>query len=441
MKTVLLIDDNREFRGIVSDWLKEHEWNVLEADDGEIGLQLALRHHPHAILCDLLMPRCNGFQFCRTFRSQEEHADGTAIIVTTGSGYATDRMNALEAGADEYLVKPINFTNLARVLDRFTDGGTTFRPAQVVTTDKRTKVKFWGVRGSIAAPGESTVFYGGNTSCIEVRVNNEIIILDAGTGIRPLGLSLDKEFKNRPVDINILITHTHWDHIQGFPFFMPAYNSQNRITIYGFEGARRGLQATLSSQMESPYFPISMQQMPGHVAIEELRDLEFKINSVPVRAHFLNHPGVCMGYRLQTDAGDVCYLPDVELFQRLRAEMEKESRVVSKEDREFAHEQDTKLLEFIKDCEVLILDSQYDAAEYPSHVGWGHSCMEDSVAFAIKANAKRLFLFHHDPDHTDEHVSRMVARARQMVAHHQSSLVVEAAREGCEVVLDKLLNA
>jgi len=441
MKTVLLIDDNREFRGVVSEWLKEHEWNVLEADDGEVGLQLALRHHPQAILCDLLMPRCNGFQFCRTFRAQEDHATGTAIIVTTGSGYATDRMNALEAGADEYIVKPINFTNLARVLDRFTDGTSTLRLPPVVATDKRTKIKFWGVRGSIAAPGANTVFYGGNTSCIELRVNNSIIILDAGTGIRPLGLALDHEFKGKPIDLNILVTHTHWDHIQGFPFFTPAYNSQNRITIYGFEGARRGLQATLSSQMESPYFPISMQQMPGHVTIEELRDLDFKINSVPVRAHFLNHPGVCMGYRIHSDAGDVCYLPDVELFQRLRAEMEKESRVISKEDREFAHEQDTKLLEFIKDCEVLIIDSQYDATEYPAHVGWGHSCMEDSVAFAIKANAKRLFLFHHDPDHTDEQISRMVARARQMVAHHQSPLVVEAAREGCEVVLDKLVTA
>ncbi|MGZ5565709.1 MAG: response regulator, partial [Limisphaerales bacterium] len=207
MKTVLLIDDNREFRGVVSEWLKEHDWNVLEADDGEVGLQLALRHHPQAILCDLLMPRCNGFQFCRTFRSQEDHATGTAIIVTTGSGYATDRTNALEAGADDYIVKPINFTNLARVLDRFTDGVSSARPAPIVTTDTRTKLKFWGVRGSIAAPGPNTVFYGGNTSCIELRVNNNIIILDAGTGIRPLGLALDREFKNRPVDINILITH------------------------------------------------------------------------------------------------------------------------------------------------------------------------------------------------------------------------------------------
>jgi phosphoribosyl 1,2-cyclic phosphodiesterase/CheY-like chemotaxis protein len=440
MNTVLIIDDNRQHRGIVSEWLKNHGWEVLEADDGEAGLQLALRHHPQAVLCDLLMPRCNGFQFCRSFREKEDRHLGTTIIITTGSGYATDRMNALEAGADEYLIKPVNFANLERILNQLNESATRTVPRGNGHTDPRTHLRFWGVRGSIAVPGPGTVFYGGNTSCIEVRVNGQIIVLDAGTGIRPLGLALNREFKEQPIDLSVLITHTHWDHIQGFPFFSPAYNPNNRITIYGFEGARRGLQNTISSQMESPYFPISMQQMPGHIVIEELRDLEFNLNSVPIRAHFLNHPGVCMGYRICSDAGDICYLPDVELFQRLRSEMEKETKVISADDRKFAEDQDAKLLDFIRDAEVLILDSQYDATEYPSHVGWGHSCVEDSVAFAMKSNVKRLFLFHHDPDHTDEQISRMVARARQMVSQHHSTLVVEAAREGCEVVLDKLVK-
>src|SRR5207248_2856060 len=133
---------------------------------------------------------------------------------------------------------------------------------------------------------------------------------------------------------------------------------------FGFEGARQGLQSTLSSQMESPYFPVSMRQMPGHVTITELQDLRFQINGVPVQAQFLNHPGICTGYRICTPAGDISYLPDVELFQRLRAELEKETHIISLAEREFAHQQDQKLIEFIRGSEVLILDAQYDAEEY-----------------------------------------------------------------------------
>jgi phosphoribosyl 1,2-cyclic phosphodiesterase len=297
------------------------------------------------------------------------------------------------------------------------------------------RLKFWGVRGSIPSPGPETVFYGGNTSCVEVRVGSDIIVLDAGSGLRPLGLALVKEFKEQPMHLNLLITHTHWDHIQGFPFFLPAYNPKNNVTIYGFEGASQGLRNTLSDQMESPYFPISMQQMPGHIAIRELRDLNFNINQVSVRAHFLNHPGSCTGYRLFTPGGSISYLPDIELFHRLRDRWNTETILVPPTERETTPPEDRALIEFIRDSDVLIMDSQYDAAEYEKHVGWGHSCVEDCVAFALHANVKRLFLFHHDPDHTDEQISRMVARARQMAARRRSSLMVEAAREGYELIL------
>ena len=288
------------------------------------------------------------------------------------------------------------------------------------------RLKFWGVRGSIPTPGPETVYYGGNTPCVELRVGSEIIILDAGTGIRPLGRALTAEFGKQPICLSVLITHTHWDHIQGFPFFTPAYDPQNRITLVGFEGARQGVRGALSSQMESPYFPITMYQLPGDISIQEVHGKDSKVGSVPVRAQFLNHPGACTGYRLSTPAGDVAYLPDVELCRRLPGDPPPA-----------AAEQDHKVIEFVRDSEVLILDSQYTAAEYQQHIGWGHSCFEDSVAVALKAGVKRLFLFHHDSDHADAEVSQILERARQIAVRGGSPLLIEAAREGFELVLTK----
>lgn len=304
-----------------------------------------------------------------------------------------------------------------------------------------TRLKFWGVRGSIATPGPDTVLYGGNTSCVEIRVNSEIFILDAGTGIRRLGLSLAQEFKDRPMRLNILISHTHWDHIQGFPFFLPAYDQKNSINIYGFKGARQGLENTLSSQMENPYFPISMEQMPGNICIKEIQEVNFQVEGVPIKGQFVSHPGLCTGYRLHTPGGSIIYIPDVELFHRLRARWVRETDTVTQILRRTDPEEDRNMIDFIRDAEVVILDSQYSAAEYEGHVGWGHSCVEDTVAFALHANVKRLFLFHHDPDHSDAQITELVARARQMVAFLGHRLVVDAAREGQEIILPPLVAA
>ncbi|MEO5803440.1 MAG: response regulator [Verrucomicrobiota bacterium] len=437
MKTILLVDDDHSFRDVIAQWLAESGWHVLQAEDGELGLQLALEHRPQVVLCDLLMPRCNGFQFCRLLRGHKDRLPRTKIIVTTGSGYATDRLNALEAGADEYLVKPLApdelKTMLARMINEKPPTENVVKDRSAPGSPQPTRLKFWGVRGSIPTPGAGTVFYGGNTSCIEIRADDEIIILDAGTGIRPLGVELDAEFKNEPTHLTLLISHTHWDHIQGFPFFLPAYNPKNKIRILGFEGAREGLENILSAQMESSYFPISMRELPSHIVIEELKEVNFNIGKIRVEAEFLNHPGICTGYRIFTSSGSISYLTDVELFQRMRAN---NLQPLSNEEQAFARQQDERLARFAHKSDVLILDAQYDAAEYETHVGWGHSCMEDSVAFALGAKVKRLFLFHHDPEHNDDKISRLVARARQLVEEKGSNLIVEAAREGFEVILE-----
>jgi phosphoribosyl 1,2-cyclic phosphodiesterase len=296
------------------------------------------------------------------------------------------------------------------------------------TGKQASRFKFWGVRGSIPTPGPGTVYYGGNTSCIEVRADGEIIILDAGTGIRPLGLALVDEFKGQPLNITLLISHTHWDHIQGFPFFLPAYNAANKLRILGYEGARAGLATTFAGQMESPYFPIALQQMPGHIMINELKELEFQLGKVQVKACFLNHPGICVGYRLFTSGGSMAYLPDNEPYGHRHfpeeGELPEKAPVLEKE-----------LIEFISGADVLILDSQYNDEEYEKHISWGHGCVRDSVVLALKAKVKKLFLFHHDPNHDDESIAKMVTNARQLVAELGGQLSVEAAREGEEVTL------
>ena len=151
--------------------------------------------------------------------------------------------------------------------------------------------------------------YGGNTSCVEVRADGEIIVLDGGSGIRLLGMALEQEFGSQPVKLTLLIAYTHWDHIQGLPFTLPASDEKNQIRVLGYEGARAGLATILSGQMETPFFPVSLRDLAGNIAIEELKEMEFSIGKVQVRSKFANHPGICAGYHLFTSGGSVAYFP------------------------------------------------------------------------------------------------------------------------------------
>jgi len=452
VKTLVLVDEDLEQRSLVADWMTQEGWRVLVADDGERGLELAFQNRPELIVCDLLMPRCNGFQLCRMVRKNPNLCDFTRIIVTTGGGYPTDRANAIEAGADECLVKPLNRNHLIKCVRQLLGDSDTTRRMRVekelpdlrdslppfppvIPLEQAPFLRFWGVRGSIPTPGPSTLKYGGNTACIEVRADGQIIILDAGTGIAPLGALLNKEFESRPLCATILISHTHWDHIQGFPFFEPAYKPENLVRIIGFKGAQEGLRSTLSSQMESPYFPISMSELPGNIAIVEMRDLKFSIGAVRVEATYLNHPGLCIGYRLNTSAGSVAYLPDNEPYQRFKYHIGNPGQATTPEAIEYARRQDQRIVDFIQGVDVLVIDSQYDSIEYKSRIGWGHGCVDDVVALALSAKVKKLFLFHHDPRHDDAHIDSMVEWARSFTRTLGEDLEVAAAQEGLMVSL------
>lgn len=435
MPTVLLIEDDDESRRATAELLRREQWTVFEAGDGEIGIDVALKQRPDIILCDLLMPKANGFQVCRAIRQKLQP---TKIIVISGRDYGVDRASALDAGADEYLVKPITWDILSATIERILPEMPR-KPAAAAEFPEfhtpSTRVKLWGVRGSIPVPGPGTVRYGGNTSCVEVRADGEMIILDAGSGIRALGQSLEQEFAGQPIRLTLLLTHTHWDHIQGLPFFLPAYNQKNRIRVRGYEGARAGLAAILAGQMETQFFPVSLRDLSSNIAIEELKEMEFSIGKVRVRSKFANHPGICAGYRLYTSGGSIAFFPDNEPYELLKVHLAERDQTSLDEAREFAKAERAKLVEFLDGADVLIIDAQYTDEEYEKHIGWGHGSLSRVVSMAVDANVRRLILFHHDPNHDDDQIDEMLQRARLLVVESGKPIEVEAAREGAEIWL------
>jgi len=297
------------------------------------------------------------------------------------------------------------------------------------------RIKFWGTRGSIPVPSPETLRYGGNTTCVELRADGEIIVLDAGSGIRPLGIALDREFQARPIKLSLLVTHAHWDHIQGFPFFKPAYDSKNEIRIFGFDGAGATFREIMAEPMQSPFFPITMRELSARMDINKLSEMKFSLGKVDIHAAFVNHPGVCAGYRIFTSSGSVAFLPDHEPYEFF-LHSARGKQLSPEQAKEVAAEQHAALVQFLRGSDILILDCQYADQEYTKHIGWGHGSISSAVALAMEAEVQTLFLFHHDPSHDDTMVDRMVESARELVMKSGSNLEVAGAQQGTEILLE-----
>jgi phosphoribosyl 1,2-cyclic phosphodiesterase len=278
------------------------------------------------------------------------------------------------------------------------------------------KITVWGARGSIPAPGPETVRYGGNTSCVQVELDDGThLILDAGTGIRPLGQAF-----GQGQTVNVLLTHLHLDHIQGLVFFQPCFDPESNLRVWGPSSPVGTLQDRIARYVSAPLSPIEVRELPCDVSFQDAPETEWEIGSARITAASVAHRGPTLGYRITEGDTTLCYIPDHEPALGVPLADLEEDWISG--------------FQLAKGASLLMHDCQYFDAEYPKHIGWGHSRLTDSLTFARRVEAEQVLLFHHDPLHSDADLDRLHSAAcEQWVADGGDAQVLEMAVEGEEL--------
>jgi len=280
------------------------------------------------------------------------------------------------------------------------------------------KVKFWGTRGSIAAPGRDTVVYGGNTCCVEILLNcGETVIIDSGSGIRPLGDHLMATRKT--VDVHLLMTHVHWDHVQGFPFFDPVFKPTTRIAVDGAPRCIKGLRAIFDSGIGDGFFPIRFEDLRADIHyLDELRYGPLKIQNTTITTVALHHPQGGFGFRFEEDGKSFVFITDNELTRQI-----------------WRGKRIEDFVPFCRNADILVHDAQFLPEEIEIYRGWGHSDYSTALELALKAGVKHLVLFHHEPSRTDQAEALIEKKCRELAGKRKADIKIEAAKEGSTLIL------
>jgi len=395
-----IVDDDRIFIKLLSQLLEKESHSVSHNTSSVNALPEIIEQVPDCVVLDMMMPEMDGLELLKRLRN-EPSLNKTKFIVVSAKSYEFDRKRAFTFGADSYITKPIDTTNIVAQLQRI--------------IEDRIELSFWGVHGTLPVPGEQTTRYGGNTSCVSLEFSRgSFFIFDAGTGIKALSDHLMAT--NRPlVGAKIFISHPHWDHINGLPFFAPLYMQGNEIEICGPAHGDISMHELIAGQMDGVYFPINIKEFSAMLTFRNLMEEEIEIEGIKIKTMLLNHPGHCLGYRVEYKNKSICYVTDNELYPP-----------TNKFYNEFYLNQ---LTNFIADTDILITDCTYTDEEYEAKVGWGHSAVSQVVDLADRAAVKELYLFHHDPDQRDADIDAKLETALALLEQRKSATRCEAPKE------------
>ncbi len=391
-KTVFIVDDDRVFIKFLTKYLASDVLTITSCSTSSGALQEIKRLKPDCLILDIMMPDIDGLELCKQVRA-EPGLENTKIVVVSGKTYEIDRKRAFDVGADGYIVKPVAPDKIAGQIQRI--------------VEDRVEMTFWGIRGTLPVPGQETIRYGGNTSCVSLEFpKGGLFIFDAGTGIKSLSDHLETQNRSQ-IKAKIFISHPHWDHINALPFFTPLYKQGNEFEIMGPAHGDISIRELISGQMDGVYFPIEIKEFGATVSFQDLKEGFVSIDGIDVHTILLNHPGHCLGYRIDYKDRSICYITDNELFP--------------KSNRFYNRDYIKKLTTFIHNTDALIADCTYSEDEYTQKVRWGHSSITETIHLAHHAKVRTLYMFHHDPGQSDAAIDVKDAQAQAQLKALNSS--------------------
>jgi len=404
--SVYVVDDSRTQAEVARTLLEKAGHAVTVNLSSVDALRDVPRARPDCVLLDIRMPGLDGYELCRRLSVMPELRDTKLVMVST-KAYSFERKRALELGACGFFTKPLHPASFVSQLERLV--------ADTLT------ITFWGVRGTLPISRPDSRRYGGNTSCMSIEFpDGRLFVFDGGSGIKALSDALMTARRSR-LEGTIFISHPHWDHINALPFFAPFYVTGNQFQICGPSHGDVSIRDLIAAQMDGVYFPITVREFAASLSYRDLAEGEFQVGGLPVSTMLLTHPGNCLGYRISHQGRVICYVTDNELYVP--------------DSEHYDEEYVERLAEFARDADMLVTDATYTDEEYPKKMGYGHSAVSQVANLAARARAKALYLFHHDPDQSDERVDAKLARARERLEAGGASTMVWAPAEGAEVEL------
>jgi CheY-like chemotaxis protein len=439
-KKLLIADAERESVHTLLDAPEARDYLIEIAVNGVEALEKIQSFHPDALFLSLMLPHTHGIELLKKLKASPE-TQHLPVIILSYHGMIQNYHAAIDAGAHYFLNKPFNPDSFFRIAREAC--ARTLKPDPFSTLESNAAsgehcylpkthaadsyIKFWGTRGSNPVSGADYVRFGGNTCCLEVRHGDDLVIIDAGTGIRPLGYSLEAK---RAKTIHLFIGHTHWDHITGFPFFNPIYHPDCTITIWAPIGFDRPTRKIFTEMLAYAYFPVRLDDIQSQLVFRELRDgVPVQVGSLAIDTHYTYHPGATLCFKITANDQSFGYVTDNEMLMGYHGH----PNAIGADDPLLAPHQ--SLIHFFRDCRLLIHEAQYTPFEYQRKVGWGHSSIANAAVLIKYCGAKSWVVTHHDPRHTDEVLQKKIQLHHDILAECNISCLLRMAYDGLVIPL------